>query len=110
MADETSAEQLGNILQDEFTDERIFGKTESVEVIGRVYNGSVEKSSDYDKNFDRIWVCVQGSLTLSIKGESIEVEEGEMYRVPKETTHGTIDSEPGTRVLIVRGRFYKSGS
>jgi len=110
MVDERPADSLGNILTDEFDDEQIYGQTESVEVIGRVYKNSVARSSDYDKNFDRIWLCMKGSLTLSIQGDSVELEEGELHRVPKETTHGTIDSTPGTRVLIIRGTFRPSNS
>ncbi len=80
--------------------------TDEVEIFGRQFSESRHDFSQYDKNFDRIWYCVSGEITLKVVDERIRLEEGDMYRIPKQTSHGNVVCESGSQVLVIRGKFH----
>lgn len=105
MATTNSEFTVANVLKDLGGDEEILATTESVEVRVREFEESRQVFTDYDGNFDRLWLCLKGKLSLQIRGDRHRMKEGDLLRIPRGESHGNVACEANTRVLIIRGNF-----
>lgn len=85
-------------------EETLLLETSSFQVLGKEFLTTRDLFSNYDRNFDHVWICVKGELKLHLYDEEVYLKEGDMQRIPSGTSYGNVECKGGTRVLVLKGK------
>ncbi len=91
----------------EFWSPRVVGEVDDAYVKVAKVHGSLAWHSHQDE--DELFFILKGHLRIEMEGQSVELEEGEMFVVPKGVRHNPVADEECHILLIERKSTQHTG-